>query len=177
MTLHSHTTVCCSIGVTVIVVAVPEGLPLAVTLSLAYSVKKMMRDNNLVSGNLGVEAVAHATSKNSYTIELQVRHLDACETMGNATSICSDKTGTLTTNRMAVTQSYINGQSYIHQTHKLFYLNSDTHHKQTPDFTTLDERTRNLLVQLISINSSYSSQVTPLPLDEPLNGQTLGLLM
>ena len=62
-------------GITVLVVAVPEGLPLAVTLSLAYSVKKMMKDNNLV------------------------RHLDACETMGNATAICSDKTGTLTTNR------------------------------------------------------------------------------
>jgi P-type E1-E2 ATPase len=73
------------IGVTVLVVAVPEGLPLAVTLSLAYSVKKMMKDNNLV------------------------RHLDACETMGNATSICSDKTGTLTTNRMTAVQSYING--------------------------------------------------------------------
>lgn len=58
------------IGVTVLVVAVPEGLPLAVTLSLAYSVKKMMKDNNLV------------------------RHLDACETMGNATTICSDKVGT-----------------------------------------------------------------------------------
>ena len=57
------------IGVTVLVVAVPEGLPLAVTISLAYSVRKMMKDNNLV------------------------RHLDACETMGNATAICSDKTG------------------------------------------------------------------------------------
>jgi magnesium-transporting ATPase (P-type) len=74
------------IGVTVLVVAVPEGLPLAVTLALTYSVKKMMKDNNLV------------------------RHLDACETMGNATTICSDKTGTLTTNRMTVVQSYINGK-------------------------------------------------------------------
>jgi len=73
------------IGVTVLVVAVPEGLPLAVTLSLAYSVKKMMKDNNLV------------------------RHLDACETMGSATTICSDKTGTLTTNRMTAVQSFING--------------------------------------------------------------------
>lgn len=76
------------IGVTVLVVAVPEGLPLAVTLSLAYSVKKMMKDNNLV------------------------RHLDACETMGNATAICSDKTGTLTTNR-SVSQSLANLSSLI----------------------------------------------------------------
>ncbi|CAF5160212.1 unnamed protein product, partial [Rotaria magnacalcarata] len=70
-------------GITVLVVAVPEGLPLAVTISLAYAVKKMMLDNNLV------------------------RHLDACETMGNATAICSDKTGTLTTNRMTVVQVYV----------------------------------------------------------------------
>ncbi|CAF4365650.1 unnamed protein product, partial [Rotaria sordida] len=58
-------------------------LPLAVTLALAYAVRKMMTDNNLV------------------------RHLNACETMGNASTICSDKTGTLTTNRMTVIQSYI----------------------------------------------------------------------
>ena len=51
--------------------------------------QKMMLDNNLV------------------------RHLDACETMGNATSICSDKTGTLTTNRMTVVQSYICGTSIV----------------------------------------------------------------
>merc|ERR1712142_1075983 len=76
------------IGVTVLVVAVPEGLPLAVTLSLAYSVRKMMRDNNLV------------------------RHLDACETMGNATTICTDKTGTLTTNRMTVVVMYIFEQTF-----------------------------------------------------------------
>jgi len=57
------------ICVTIVVVAVPEGLPLAVTLSLAYSTQKMMLDNNLI------------------------RVLAACETMGNATNICSDKTG------------------------------------------------------------------------------------
>jgi len=60
------------------VVAVPEGLPLAVTISLAYSTMKMLADNNLI------------------------RVLAACETMGNATTICSDKTGTLTQNRMTV---------------------------------------------------------------------------
>eukprot|EP00639_Heterosigma_akashiwo_P038124 CAMPEP_0194713082 /NCGR_PEP_ID=MMETSP0296-20130528/5031_1 /TAXON_ID=39354 /ORGANISM="Heterosigma akashiwo, Strain CCMP2393" /LENGTH=1047 /DNA_ID=CAMNT_0039611733 /DNA_START=74 /DNA_END=3217 /DNA_ORIENTATION=+ len=65
-------------AVTIVVVAVPEGLPLAVTISLAYSTTKMLRDNNLI------------------------RVLSACETMGNATAICSDKTGTLTQNRMTV---------------------------------------------------------------------------
>lgn len=66
------------VAVTIIVVAVPEGLPLAVTLSLAYSVNQMKKQNNLV------------------------RHLDASETMGQATCICSDKTGTLTQNIMKV---------------------------------------------------------------------------
>lgn len=66
------------VTVTIIVVAVPEGLPLAVTLALAFATTRMLRDNNLV------------------------RHLKACEVMGNATTICSDKTGTLTQNRMSV---------------------------------------------------------------------------
>ncbi|KAL4742952.1 hypothetical protein BDV11DRAFT_179843 [Aspergillus similis] len=64
------------VAVTVIVVAVPEGLPLAVTLALAFATTRMLKDNNLV------------------------RLLRACETMGNATTICSDKTGTLTENKM-----------------------------------------------------------------------------
>ncbi|KAK5579297.1 hypothetical protein RB653_008978 [Dictyostelium firmibasis] len=70
-------------AITIIVVAVPEGLPLAVTISLAYSMMKMMKDQNLV------------------------RHLEACETMGGATNICSDKTGTLTQNRMTVVKKII----------------------------------------------------------------------
>jgi len=74
------------IAITIVVVAVPEGLPLAVTLSLAYSMIKMMKDQNLV------------------------RHLAACETMGGATQICSDKTGTLTQNRMTVTKMWISGE-------------------------------------------------------------------
>lgn len=74
------------IAITIVVVAVPEGLPLAVTLSLAYSVGQMKKKNNLV------------------------RHLDASETMGQATAICSDKTGTLTKNIMEVTAIYTEGK-------------------------------------------------------------------
>ena len=66
------------IAVTLIVVAVPEGLPMAVTLSLAYSMRRMLRTNNLV------------------------RKMHACETMGATTVICTDKTGTLTQNQMKV---------------------------------------------------------------------------
>ena len=70
--------------ITIIVVAIPEGLPLAVTLSLSFSVRKMMEDNNLV------------------------RHMPACETMGGANYICTDKTGTLTRNKMHVVSFYNN---------------------------------------------------------------------
>ncbi|XP_012072831.1 putative calcium-transporting ATPase 11, plasma membrane-type [Jatropha curcas] len=72
-----------AIAVTIIVVAVPEGLPLAVTLSLAFAMKQLMKDRALV------------------------RHLSACETMGSATCICTDKTGTLTTNHMVVNKIWI----------------------------------------------------------------------
>ncbi|XP_073324839.1 plasma membrane calcium-transporting ATPase 1-like [Pagrus major] len=109
------------IGVTVLVVAVPEGLPLAVTISLAYSVKKMMKDNNLV------------------------RHLDACETMGNATAICSDKTGTLTMNRMTVVQAYI----------------GDTHYKTVPEPEAIKPETLEIMVNSISINSAYTTKILP----------------
>lgn len=76
-----------AVAVTIVVVAVPEGLPLAVTLSLAFAMKKMMNDKALV------------------------RHLAACETMGSATTICSDKTGTLTTNHMTVVKACICGKT------------------------------------------------------------------
>lgn len=56
-----------------------------------------------------------------------VRHLDACETMGNATAICSDKTGTLTTNRMTVVESYIAGQSAILSLVPVFFQGAALH--------------------------------------------------
>uniref|UniRef100_A0A3Q1FSL7 Calcium-transporting ATPase n=1 Tax=Acanthochromis polyacanthus TaxID=80966 RepID=A0A3Q1FSL7_9TELE len=109
------------IGVTVLVVAVPEGLPLAVTISLAYSVKKMMKDNNLV------------------------RHLDACETMGNATAICSDKTGTLTMNRMTVVQAYIAGH----------------HYKKVPESDLIPVKILDLLTLGIGVNCAYTTKIMP----------------
>lgn len=73
------------IAVTVVVVSVPEGLPMAVTLSLAYSMQKMLQTNNLV------------------------RKMHACETMGATTVICTDKTGTLTENLMTVAEAQFYG--------------------------------------------------------------------
>ncbi len=73
------------IAVTLVVVSVPEGLPMAVTLSLAYSMRRMLKTNNLV------------------------RKLHACETMGATTVICTDKTGTLTQNQMQVYQTRFYG--------------------------------------------------------------------
>jgi len=111
------------ISITVLVVAVPEGLPLAVTIALAYSVQKMLLDNNLV------------------------RHLHACETMGNATTICSDKTGTLTLNRMTVVEVYLAGKV----------------HKCGGDSSSLlgqlPQSLLDLLQHCIVLNCSYSSRV------------------
>ncbi|KAG0278399.1 hypothetical protein BGZ95_004093 [Linnemannia exigua] len=75
-------------AITIVVVAVPEGLPMAVTLALAYATTQMLKDNNLV------------------------RVLSACETMGNATTVCSDKTGTLTQNRMTVVEGTLSLLSF-----------------------------------------------------------------
>ena len=71
------------VAIAIIVVAVPEGLPLAVMITLAYSVRKMLIDQNFV------------------------KKLASCEIMGGANNICSDKTGTLTMNKMTVTNIFI----------------------------------------------------------------------
>jgi len=108
------------VGVTVFVVAVPEGLPLAVTIALAFSVGKMMKDNNLV------------------------RHLSACETMGSATTICSDKTGTLTTGKMSVVRVMACGE-ILEQPSK------------AGEFMTGE--VRSLLSNAMVINTSFKSDV------------------
>ncbi len=102
------------IAVTIVVVAVPEGLPLAVTASLAYSVRKMMADNNLV------------------------RRLMACETMGAATVVCTDKTGTLTYNHMRVAAAWLGGQRF----------------DDPPDRDDVTETVRESFCKISSINST-----------------------
>jgi len=101
-------------AITIVVVAVPEGLPLAVTISLAYSMFKMMDDNNLV------------------------RHLVACETMGGATNICSDKTGTLTENKMTVTKAWFAGTLYENMSSEI----------------SIDENIKKIFKQAVAINST-----------------------
>eukprot|EP00796_Vickermania_ingenoplastis_P002226 gene2226-1389_t len=108
--------------VAILVVAVPEGLPLAVTIALAYSQGKMHKDNN------------------------QVRRLRACETMGNATQICSDKTGTLTQNVMSVVQGYI-GMSY-------FQVKRPGDLPERLDLHGIQDATRKRVLECIAVNSS-----------------------
>ncbi|KAG4274754.1 calcium-translocating P-type ATPase, PMCA-type [Fusarium proliferatum] len=104
------------VAIAIIAVAVPEGLPLAVTLALAFATTRLLKENNLV------------------------RVLRACETMGNATCICSDKTGTLTTNKMTVTAGRFGSSSFT---------------SDIPTWaTTLSPETRKLITQSVAVNST-----------------------
>ena len=115
------------VAVTIIVVAVPEGLPVAVTLALSFATKRMLKENNLV------------------------RHLRACETMGNATTICSDKTGTLTQNKMTVVAGTLGTSINFSRD----VSPEDEKALSFPAaFQLLSHASRNLLLQSIAINST-----------------------
>ena len=107
-------------GITVLVVAIPEGLPLAVMLSLSFSVGKMMEENNLV------------------------RKLEACETMGSANIICSDKTGTLTKNEMFFTDFWCGSEHQVYDSIKGQILAIDNF---------VHEKARDLFLDTLILNS------------------------
>jgi Ca2+-transporting ATPase len=112
------------VAVTVIVVAVPEGLPLAVTLALAFATTRMVKLNNLV------------------------RILKSCEVMGNATTVCSDKTGTLTTNVMTVVTGTFSGRSFDDK-------NATGDETRLSNFASqLNEAERRELIDSVAINST-----------------------
>lgn len=135
------------VAVTIVVVAVPEGLPLAVTLALAFATTRMLKDHNLV------------------------RLLKACETMGNATTICSDKTGTLTQNKMSIVAGVLGiscrfGDKKTPESSatnspdsptkgKLTTSESDAHDVSISHLvSTLDDDVKHLLMQSIAVNST-----------------------
>ncbi|KAL8783994.1 MAG: hypothetical protein Q9213_004245 [Squamulea squamosa] len=117
------------VAITIIVVAVPEGLPVAVTLALSFATKRMFKENNLV------------------------RHLRACETMGNATTICSDKTGTLTQNKMTVVAGLLGSHTNFARD-----INMNDEEKTVLTFAAAFDRlspdVRSLLIQSVAINST-----------------------
>lgn len=115
-------------AITVLAVAVPEGLPLAVTLSLAFSSNKMMSEQNLV------------------------KNLDSCETMGCATTICTDKTGTLTANKMMVRAMHINGTDYTCNDAGLEFGDFVLSASNVPNKTTLE-----LVAQVVAIDTMNES--------------------
>lgn len=131
------------ISISIIVVAVPEGLPLAVTLALAIGVTRMLKDNNLV------------------------RVLAACETMGNATVVCSDKTGTLTLNKMTVTAGQVglegsfeelecHTRADANETTRADEVNCGRKGDMSPEAfrSSMDPQVRDTLIQSIAINST-----------------------
>ncbi|KAF2277355.1 calcium-translocating P-type ATPase [Westerdykella ornata] len=112
------------VSVTIIVVAVPEGLPLAIALSLAFATTQMVKMNNLV------------------------RILKSCETMGNATDVCSDKTGTLTQNKMTVVTGTFGEDSFDDK-------NTGSTAGRSAEFAQrLTAAQKRLLIESIAINST-----------------------
>lgn len=131
--LFTYTLQTLMIAVTVVVVAVPEGLPMAVTLSLAYNMRRMLKTNNLV------------------------RKMHASETMGAITVICTDKTGTLTQNRMSIHESRFYGLGAEQQLG--------------------DDMTSQLIKEGLAVNSTASLDLTDPEQPEVLGNPTEGALI
>eukprot|EP01012_Entosiphon_sulcatum_P003817 TRINITY_DN11364_c0_g1_i1.p1 TRINITY_DN11364_c0_g1~~TRINITY_DN11364_c0_g1_i1.p1 ORF type:complete len:1144 (+),score=160.44 TRINITY_DN11364_c0_g1_i1:59-3490(+) len=126
------------IAITIVVVAIPEGLPLAVTMALAYSMKAMLEDNCLV------------------------RVLASCETMGAATAICSDKTGTLTTNVMTVVQGWVAEDGFVIQGYGIDTAEGATLlDKRTKPSLPISVANQDLLCLGLSLNSTAEERVDP----------------
>lgn len=115
------------VAITIVVVAVPEGLPLAVTLALAFATTRMAQNGNLV------------------------RVLRSCETMGGATTVCSDKTGTLTENKMRIVRGYINDDLAFDDT---VTANLDDCDRSEEIVARLPDRMRALFMDNIAFNST-----------------------
>jgi Ca2+-transporting ATPase len=130
------------VAVTVVVVAVPEGLPLAVTLALAFATTRMLKDNNLV------------------------RVLRSCETMGNATTVCSDKTGTLTENKMSMVAATIGSTLQLGNTSRDI---DDSAHKKAAD--------KGVAAKVEPRESTDSSEVSPAQFASSLAPEVKDLLV
>ncbi|KAK2029786.1 calcium-translocating P-type ATPase [Colletotrichum zoysiae] len=118
------------VAIAIIAVAVPEGLPLAVTLALAFATTKLLKENNLV------------------------RVLRACETMGNATTICSDKTGTLTTNKMTVVAGTFSTSSFTAFAQSENQKPSDSSLHVSAWAAAVPPATKELILQSVAVNST-----------------------
>ncbi|EFQ35497.1 calcium-translocating P-type ATPase [Colletotrichum graminicola M1.001] len=118
------------VAIAIIAVAVPEGLPLAVTLALAFATTKLLKENNLV------------------------RVLRACETMGNATTICSDKTGTLTTNKMTVVAGTFSTSSFTAFAQSDDGKSSGSSPHVSAWAAAVPRATKELIVQSVAVNST-----------------------
>lgn len=116
------------VAVTIVVVAVPEGLPLAVTLALAFATTRMAQNGNLV------------------------RVLRSCETMGGATAICSDKTGTLTENKMRIVRAFFNEDVSFDETANAGITNKAMH--STEMIPKIDSELRDAIASNILFNST-----------------------
>lgn len=137
------------LAVTILVVAIPEGLPLAVTISLAWSTQKMYKDKCFI------------------------RVLASCEVMGNATNICSDKTGTLTQNKMTVVEGYFGDKLYTNLNENNSFSPISKHH-----ISILEIATKTRIIENMAVNRTayYVRGKMPLVIGSNTEGALIDLI-